>query len=280
MTTINVLNNNLPYYGTYGNDTFNVSSGSHNLYGLGANDTVSYSSLKQGITMKPFGEVDKGGLGKDTMHDIKKIVASNTANDTINASTSSAGIVANLTTKTLTIPAAGLAFAVVQFENVFGSNLKNDSITGDDFANSLNGNGGNDYLVGNGGNDSLNGGADNDYLDGGIGNDSLNGGTGNDYLLGNSGNDTLLGSRGNDNLVGGAGADKFVFTNFFGDTSIIQDFTIAQRDKIQISLIGFGATSVSQFTYSAGNLSFKGDTFVTLLNAPSNFNISSSVNFV
>lgn len=262
MTTINVLNNNLPYYGTYGNDTFNVSSGSHNLYGLGGNDTVSYSSLKQGITMKPFGEIDKGGLGKDTMHDMKKIVASNTANDTINASTSSAGIVANLTTKTLTIPAAGLAFAVVQFENVFGSNLKNDSITGDDFANSLNGNGGNDYLVGNGGNDSLNGGADNDYL------------------LGNSGNDTLVGSRGNDNLVGGAGADKFVFTNFFGDTSIIQDFTIAQRDKIQISLIGFGATSVSQFTYSAGNLSFKGDTFVTLLNAPSNFNVSSSVNFV
>jgi hypothetical protein len=253
--------------GTSQNDTFNVSNVPNLLGqlisingGLGS-DTVDYSALTQGITLKPFGFVNKGSLGTDLLIGIETIIASNTKNDNIDVSTSSGGIQANLASQTLNIPAAGLAFRVSKFENVFGSNF-DDNITGDDFSNILAGNGGNDVL------------------DGGAGNDFLDGGADNDFLLGGSGNDTLVGGGGNDTLVGGAGADKFVFNNPFGGTSIIRDFTIAQSDKIQISSSGFGTTSLSQFTYNAGNLSFGGNTFVTLLNNPSNFNISSSVQFV
>lgn len=309
--------------GTSGNDTFNVSN-VPNLFGLdnivninggSGFDTVNYSALTQGITLQPFGKVSKGSLGTDSLIGIEKIVASNTKNDTIDVSTSSAGIQANLASQSLSVPAAGLAFQVFKFENVFGSE-SNDIIIGDRFANILKGNGGddsldggagndtldggsgNDSLWGGAGNDSLFGGSDNDFLDGGTGNDLLFGGTGNDLLFGGagndfldggagndfldggSGNDTLVGGGGNDTLVGGAGADKFVFNNPFEGISIIQDFTIAQNDKIQVSQSGFGAISLSEFTYNAGNLSFGGNTFVTLLNNPSNFNISSSVQFV
>ena len=253
--------------GTSQNDTFNVSNVPNllgqliSIDGGSGFDTVNYSGLTQGITLQPFGVVSKGSLGTDLLIGIEKIIASNTKNDNIDVSTSSGGIQANLASQSLSVPAAGLAFQVSKFENVFGSQF-DDSITGDGFAN---------ILAGNGGNDILDGGAGNDFLDGGIGND---------FLLGGSGNDTLVGGGGNDSLLGGAGADKFVFSNPFGGTSTIQDFTIAQFDKIQISASGFGTTSLSQFTYNAGNLSFGGNTFVTLLNNPSNFNISSSIQFV
>lgn len=112
--------------------------------------------------------------------------------------------------------------------------------------------------------------------------DTITGNSGNNLLNGRSGSDTLTGGVGNDTLVGGSGADKFVFNNLAGGIDIIQDFTIAQSDKIQISKSGFGASSLNQFNYNSlsGNLSFGGTTFVTLLNKPLNFNVSSSVQFI
>ena len=51
------------------------------------------------------------------------------------------------------------------------SGAGNDTLIGNDAANSLRGNGGNDHLVGNGGQDFLDGGAGTDRLEGGLGND-------------------------------------------------------------------------------------------------------------
>ena len=270
--------------GLGGNDILTGSSGYDFLFGDDGFDTVDYSLLGNGITLLPFGEVDKGSRGFDQLFDIEKIVASNTSNDVIDASTSFFGIVVNLGTNTLNIPDVGLQFQVFKFENVFGSDWSDDNITGDSGKNLLVGNAGNDYLAGGAGDDILNGGSDNDYLDGGTGNDTLNGGSDNDILLGNAGNDVLVGGGGNDTLFGGAGIDKFVFSNPFEGISVIQDFTLGKTgntsDKIQISQIGFGATSLNQFTYNTGNLSFDGNVFAKLVNNPLNFNVSQNIQFV
>jgi Ca2+-binding RTX toxin-like protein len=284
--TLKGTNENDWIEGLGGNDILTGSSGDDILLGDDGFDTVDYSLLGNGITLLPFGQVDKGSRGFDQLFDIEKIVASNTSNDVIDASTSFFGIVVNLGTNTLKIPDVGLQFQVFKFENVFGSDWSDDNITGNSGKNLLAGNAGNDYLAGGAGDDILNGGSDNDYLDGGTGNDTLNGGSDNDILLGNAGNDVLVGGGGNDTLFGGAGADKFLFSDPFDPfdpftgISVIQDFTIAQRDKIQISQIGFGATSLNQFTYNTGNLSFDGNVFAKLVNNPLNFNVSQHIEFV
>jgi VCBS repeat-containing protein len=61
--------------------------------------------------------------------------------------------------------------------------------TGDDSANTLNGNAGVNTLSGGLGNDVLNGNAGIDTLNGGAGNDTLNGGLGNDIMAGGADND-------------------------------------------------------------------------------------------
>lgn len=113
---------------------------------------------------------------------------------------------------------------------------------------------GNDTLIGTSRNDILEGGPGNDYLDGLGGNDALNGGTG---------NDTLVGSLGNDTLTGGANADTFVFDYLLEGIDVINDFRYFEGDKIQISQIGFGASSTSQFTYNrqTGGLFFDASLF-------------------
>ena len=70
----------------------------------------------------------------------------------------------------------------------------------------------------------------------------IDGGTGNDALLGNGGNDTLHGAGGADTLSGGVGADRFLFDSASlgpagSGTSVILDFDLAQRDRIDLSAI-------------------------------------------
>jgi Ca2+-binding RTX toxin-like protein len=60
----------------------------------------------------------------------------------------------------------------------------------------LDGGAGDDAIYGRSGNDSLKGGAGNDYIEGGTGNDTINPGTGNDTMRGDAGNDTYLFDRG------------------------------------------------------------------------------------
>ncbi len=62
----------------------------------------------------------------------------------------------------------------------------NDTLTGNNIVNSLQGMGGNDSLKGLGGNDVLQGGTGNDILRGDLGNDTLTGGANNDIFLFNA----------------------------------------------------------------------------------------------
>jgi Ca2+-binding RTX toxin-like protein len=70
----------------------------------------------------------------------------------------------------------------------------------------------------------------------------IDGGMGDDTLDGGAGNDTLIGGLGNDTLKGGLGADIFKWTasdlvapgDVSGNTDTITDFSIAQKDKLDL----------------------------------------------
>lgn len=153
-------------------------------------------------------------------------------------------------------------------EGVFGSNY-NDTLTGNDLDNSIEGWSGNDVLIGGKGYDTLSGsdgkdmlqggddadslygGSGNDVLQGGDGDDWLDGGSGNDLLLGGAGNDTLLEGDGNDKLTGGTGIDNFVFwSNPAVSIDTITDFSVVD-DTIQLDNYIFAALK-TEGTLSAG----------------------------
>ena len=105
------------------------------------------------------------------------------------------------------------------------------------FADQIDGLGGNDTLFGLGGDNSILGGTGNNSIDGGSGNDTVDGQAGTDTIEGGIGNDNLLGGdagdiifggtfgggdvvEGNDLIQGGAGADIIIGDNFFGGFSV------------------------------------------------------------
>ena len=96
-------------------------------------------------------------------------------------------------------------------ENVWGGET-DQTLSGDDGANSIKGFRGDDLLNGNGGDDELIGGG---------GNDTLNGGSGSDVLHGGRGNDTFL----------------FTGDGVFGDIDTIDDYD-PRKDTIELSGVG------------------------------------------
>ena len=87
---------------------------------------------------------------------------------------------------------------------------------------------GNDNISGtNLGGNNLSGLEGNDTLSGGNLDDRLDGGAGNDNLSGGNGNDTLIGGTGNDVLNGGAGNDTYLFSRGFGQDSLSDYDTLA-----------------------------------------------------
>lgn len=123
---------------------------------------------------------------------------------------------------------------------------------------------GNDTIYGESGEDSLVGGAGTDTLYGGTENDRLDGGADNDFLHGGDGDDQLRGSWGKDVLWGEAGADTFVFgpgefNRWPASADIIQDFSSAEGDLIDLSLIdaNFSVAGNDAFTF-IGDAAFSG----------------------
>jgi len=138
---------------------------------------------------------------------------------------------------------------------LWGSELQlygpeNDSITGRDYSERINGGRGRDTITGGGGNDILMGGRDDDWIHGNQGNDelfgnlgndtlfggkhndSLWGGEGDDKLSGDLGNDNLDGGLGNDQLTGGLGADLFRLS---GGNDVVMDFNGWEGDRLGIT---------------------------------------------
>ena len=86
-----------------------------------------------------------------------------------------------------------------------------NTLWGDGSDNTIHGRGGDDWIAGLEGDDTLYGDEGDDSLRGDGGDDVLRGSGGNDELFGGSGNDSISGMGGNDTLHGGAGSDEFVF---------------------------------------------------------------------
>jgi Ca2+-binding RTX toxin-like protein len=87
--------------------------------------------------------------------------------------------------------------------------LGNDSLTGGSGPDTLTGGRGRDLLSGRDGGDRINGNDDNDTMEGGDGADRLYGGNANDFVTGGEGADRLQGDAGIDQMFGEDGNDSF-----------------------------------------------------------------------
>lgn len=245
--------------GSGGNDIIRGSAGNDTLNGGDGTDTADYSKIGVSSTIFIDGTLQKGGgRGRDLLGNFENLVVdASVANNTIDASIApsapsivgDASVNVNLETQSFVIndvPNIGtVEFTFINFDNVKGTN-QSDMIAGDRQ---------NNLLFGNGGNDTLSG---------------------------RSGNDTLAGGLGTDTLTGGLGADKFVFTNVLEGVDIIKDFKAVEGDKIQVSQAGFGATSLSDFSYDPlnGSLFFQESRFAILENKPTGFQTNLDIQLV
>lgn len=148
-------------FGNDGNDRVEGKSGNDRLYGGSGNDKLV------------------GGNGDDYLRDesgLDNFVGGN-GNDTVSYWGHKKGVQVNLKTGVNT---SGDTYDSI--ENLYGSNVANDKLQGDDSSNLIYGAGGDDRLYGWRGNDTLKGGDGDDYLRDESGKDVFIGGTGQDTV--------------------------------------------------------------------------------------------------
>ena len=156
-----------------GNDQGHGNADANLIDGLAGNDTLIGNGGNDTLRGGDGDDVLIGGAGADSLQGGNGIdrasYSDQTANLTIylTGQTNSGG------------DAAGDTFTSI--ENATGGQ-GNDTITGNDDANFIDGFTGNDTLLGGGGNDTLRGGDGDDVLVGGAGADSIQGGNGNDRV--------------------------------------------------------------------------------------------------
>ena len=209
--------------GTVADETFVPGEGDDSVDGKGGTDTLDYSSSLAGVTIDPAAGTTTG-QGDDEFADIEEFVGSDfndtmiwdgssvfyggDGRDTVDASAMTTGVTIDLS--------GGALFPGQDVENAIGGS-GDDTITGNDFRNSLWGGPGHDMIDGGLSNDTLNGGPGPDVLDGEEGADlvsyrSETGGVTVNLALGTgsapSGDDALsniesvIGSPFNDNITG------------------------------------------------------------------------------
>ncbi|WP_166802429.1 Calx-beta domain-containing protein [Microvirga pakistanensis] len=221
------------FVGTNWGDDLTGGGGRDFLWGGDDRDTLRGGDNADTLKGEAGNDILEGGAGADTLDG-----GAGTA-DTAWYLTGSAGVRVDLRSGTGEFGEAQ-GDVLIGIETIVGS-LGNDTLSGDDNGNALNGGGfasddtgsGNDILTGRGGNDHLNGSGGNDTLDGGIGADDMVGGLGFDVATyagstagvrvdlqagaGESGDaqgdvlqgiEGLIGSFSNDILLGDDGANE------------------------------------------------------------------------
>jgi Ca2+-binding RTX toxin-like protein len=200
-------------YGMGGDDWLVGGAGADLIDGGDGRDWAVYSGSSQGVNINLALNAAQGGDAQgDTFNSVEMVFGSNhddtlvgdagnnvlqgaAGNDLLDGGagrdstayySSPGDVVVDLAAGTASDGYGGTD-TLLNFEDISGSNLGNDRLYGDAYANSISGNGGNDELHGRAGND---------WMHGGLGNDLLVGGTGNDTLLGAQGNDIYLFQRG------------------------------------------------------------------------------------
>lgn len=119
---------------------------------------------------------------------------------------------------------------------------------GRDFADLINGGGGNDSIHAGAGDDEASGQGGKDLVDGGVGRDNLDavtltggkdaaGDAGNDRLVGGAGNDTLRAVNGKDRADGGAGDDRLLGVSDIGDDGSADLLNCgAGKDRVDVGI--------------------------------------------
>lgn len=203
--------------GTGGNDLLAGDDVANVLNGNAGDDVLSGKAGNDTLDGGDGNDMLEGGAGNDILRGGTNTAAgtTTTAGDTVRYVRSTDAVTVDLRSSAAQTGGHAAGDTLTGIENVVGSIIGNDVLTGDDVANrlfglagddTLRGNGGNDVLAGDVGIDMLHGDAGEDGLSGGDGNDQLWGGADNDRLDGGEGSDTLLGEAGNDVLTGGTGA--------------------------------------------------------------------------
>jgi Ca2+-binding RTX toxin-like protein len=162
------------------------------VYGNGGNDRIDVEP-KLGVVYaaSPGHGLADGGSGNDTLiGSLATVFEGDSGNDTADFSARTDNLNISLDNIANDGAAGENANVMADVETVIGGS-GNDKITGNPFANNLQGGSGNDTLWG------------------GAGNDTLVGGPGRDMLFGQDGNDTIYAKDGRtDTLDGGAGFDS------------------------------------------------------------------------
>ncbi|MBX9628069.1 MAG: tandem-95 repeat protein [Gemmataceae bacterium] len=163
------------------------------------------------LTLTPGNDRAAGGDGNDTFRFSNALAGTDTVGggrgtDTLDFWARTAGVTLDLDECDDDAQSVGGGYRLVllegddhgddgaDVENVIGSAVGNNRLSGNDRDN---------VLIGGAGNDTLTGGDGNDVLVGGAGNDQLTGDDGRDVLVGGLGADRLVGSSGDDVLIAG-----------------------------------------------------------------------------
>jgi serralysin len=188
-------------------NTITGSTQSDHISGDNENDVLSGGDGNDSLAGNAGADALNGGAGSDT--------ASYESDAAVNVSLD--GSIINTGT------AAGDTFTLI--ENLSGSNTGDDVLVGDQFSNTISGNGGADRLLGKAGNDALSGGTGNDIMKGGTGDDRLFGGAGRDFLAGGAGHDVFDFSTVTDS--GKTAATRDVITGF---VHLLDDINLVKID--------------------------------------------------
>jgi len=175
-----------------GADTLEITGRTGDNAALG--DTIKVG-ISGGTIVKLTSNDDSHGIA-DNVASIETVTldlaTGHSGNDTLDYSITTAGnnLVVDLDLGT----ASGFAGTITGVDNVTGG-AGNDTLTGNDEANTLIGGAGTDKLYGGDGDDTLSGGAGNDEIYGGDGDDTIN------YVIGDGTDAVVNGGDGNDTLA-------------------------------------------------------------------------------
>ncbi|MBN2448010.1 MAG: hypothetical protein JXO22_14865 [Phycisphaerae bacterium] len=192
-------------YGEAGEDIINAGEGNDTVYGGDDADTIDGGAGNDNLKGDAGDDVLVGGEGNDSLYGGTgdDVLDGSEGNDYASYYYSNTAVNVNLADGTATGEGND---TLINIEQVGGSQF-DDTITGDDNANTLKGQAGDDVIDGGGGNDSIYGGDGTDLLSGGEGNDTILGEAGDDVIDAGTGNDSVYGGAGDDVLDGGEGTD-------------------------------------------------------------------------
>lgn len=230
--------------GGTGNDTFVFVAGSSGT-ATGQRDRIVDFTIGQDVIDLLGFNTDFSFIGSDAFtasNQVRFTSAGGVTTIEVNTSGNTGSELSIDLTGTLALTAANFSSNVT----VAQPNVPNVPNTPPDANQTLRGNNQANTLTGAGGNDTISGAGGNDNLTGGAGNDMINGG---------SGADVITGGLGNDILTGGTGTDAFVFNaalNGLTNVDTINDFvavddTIRLENAIFTALTATGTLNASFF---------------------------------